>query len=123
MAPFNGFWIPTMFTANSDLRSGREARPSELRFASFTDAIAVNYLEWIFRKNTLFNVFNQERTFCIITAITKGHLRQIICSERENSATSAISPAVTAARGISIIVPKDIPPQLFSLPSLASDFN
>ncbi len=66
---------------------------------------AVDRFERIGREDLLLHVPLQELAFRVVPAEAEGGLRQVVRAEEKNWAYSAISAAVRAARGSSIIVP------------------
>ena len=70
------------------------------------NAIAVDGLEGILGQDALRHVGDQEVALGVIAGVAEGHLGQVVGAEGEElGQTRQSQPAVTAARGISIIVP------------------
>ncbi len=106
MAEFYARGLPSVFAADTEFDPGPSRAPflhSYLRHG--TNASPVKNLEWIFCEDLFLDVGSYE-TSRIITADAERGLRGCrLFRSSKNSATAAISSAVTAPRGISIIVP------------------
>ena len=73
-----------MFTANTNFKVPVVERPSSYsHLHQFSNTIPVEGLERIHRQDAFFDVFHQEVTFGIVTAVTKGHLGQVIGTKGE----------------------------------------
>ena len=94
-----------MFAADAqlDIGSGRPALPG-CHLNELSHAILIQFRERIRLVNLAFVIVRQELA-CVVTGEPEGHLRQVVGSKEKNSASSAISFASNAARGISIMVP------------------
>jgi hypothetical protein len=89
--------------AELDVRARRPA-PLGRDLDQLADALDVEADERIAREDALVDVGRQEAPG-VVAADAEGGLRQVVGAEGEELAPPAISPALSAARGSSIIVP------------------
>ena len=84
---------------------GRVARPRSAAISiSSPTPFDIEADERIARIDALLDIGRQEARGVVAADAERG-LRQVVGAEREELAASAISPAISAARGSSIIVP------------------
>ena len=69
------------------------------------DAVGVDRLERRHAEDAQLDVPAEERALHVVPGEAPGHLRQVVRAEGEELGASAISPAISAARGTSIMVP------------------
>ena len=94
-----------MFAADAELDAGA-GRPTALgrQFDELTHALHIDADERIAGEDALVDILGQEAAG-VVTADADRRLGEVVGAEEKNSPTSAISPAFSAARGSSIIVP------------------
>jgi len=79
MAELDRTGVSTMLTANTNFQVGtNSATISDSSLHQSTNTITVQLLEGILFKDTLINIDTQEGAFSVVTAITKGHLGQVV---------------------------------------------
>ena len=105
MAELHRAWVSAVLAADAQdqIRAGLTAQLS-CHFHQFTYAGLIQSGKWVGFIDLMLIIVIQEFAG-VITAKPKGHLGQIVVPKLKNSASLAISSAVSAARGISIIVP------------------
>ena len=65
----------------------------------------VERLERVERQDLVLDVLEQEAALGVVAAVAERHLGQVVRAEAEEVGLAAISSAVSAPRGTSIIVP------------------